>query len=83
MDVLQYPLATEKAIRMLEADNVVTFIVDKRSVSRAIKNEFEKRFNSKVKTIRIIMDTAGRKKAYIKLKPESPAIDVATKLGIM
>jgi len=83
MDVLKYPLATEKAIKMIEANNIIAFIVDSRATANLIKNELESKFKVKIDNIRIMIDTKGRKKAYIKLNNESPAIDIATKLGIM
>lgn len=78
-----YPVATEKAIRSIEAENVITFIVDRRASKRDIKEEFEKKFKAKVSQIRTLITTEGKKKAFIKLSKETPAIDVATQLGLM
>ena len=37
MSTLQYPIATEKAINMIERNNVITYMVDLRSNKAAIK----------------------------------------------
>ena len=83
MDILKYPLSTEKAIRMIESDNIITFIVDIRASRSSIKKEIEKRFNVKVKKISISITPKGKKKAYLKLNEDYPAIDIATRLGLM
>ncbi|MDD5182055.1 MAG: 50S ribosomal protein L23 [Candidatus Nanoarchaeia archaeon] len=83
MEKLLYPLATEKAIRLIESDNVITFIVNEKSTKTGVQKEFEEKFKSKVQAIRMVRTTKGTKKAYIKLSKEQPAIDVATQLGLM
>lgn len=76
------PIVTEKAVMMIEAQNVLTFIVDKRKAKDEIKKEIEESFKVKAEKVRTL--TKGNTKyAYIKLKKEFPAIDVATKLGLM
>ncbi len=76
------PVTTEKAIRLMELENKMTFTVDRRSNKTEIRKEMEKTFNVKVAgvTTHIINN---RKIATIKLKEGSPAIDVATKLGLI
>ena len=83
MEALKYPLSTEKAIRMIESDNILTFIVDLKASRSKIKEEIEKRFNVKVEDIRILITSKGKKKAYVRLNNNYPAIDIVTKLGLM
>lgn len=83
MDVLQYPLATEKAIRYIESDNIITFIVDKRSSKNLIKKAFEEKFKVKVDDVSTVITSKSKKKAYIRLKKEFNALDIATQLGLM
>ncbi len=76
------PLATEKAVKLLESENKIVFIVDRRANKQEIKKEVENTFEVKVENV----DTQIRnnqKVAFIKLKKENPAIDVAAKLGLM
>jgi len=76
------PIVTEKAVMMIEAQNTLTFETSKIKTKEEIKKEFEEVFNAKVQKIRTLIK-GNRKYAYIKLKKEFPAIDIATKLGLM
>lgn len=76
------PLTTEKAIRLIELNNTLVFKVDKRNNRKEIAKEVEDRFKVKVKKINIL-NRGTDKIAYVTLKKENPAIDVATKLGVI
>ncbi len=76
------PIVTEKAVMLIETENILTFTADKIKTRTQIKEDFEKLFDVKVKRVRILIK-GGKKYAYIKLKKEFPAIDIATKLGII
>ena len=76
------PIATEKAVMKIEAENIMTFQVDKRMSKDVIKKEVEETFNVKVDKIRTQVKN-NRKFAYVKLNPKNLAIDLATKLGMM
>jgi large subunit ribosomal protein L23 len=81
--VLIYPHMTEKSVGLIERENKVVFIVDRKSDKSKIKAAFEQVFEVKVEKINTEVTADGKKKAYIKLKPENKAIDVAVKLGIV
>ncbi|MEM2954580.1 MAG: 50S ribosomal protein L23 [Candidatus Nanoarchaeia archaeon] len=81
-DILKYPLSTEKAVRQMESENKLIFIVDAKASKKAIKWAIEKAFNVKVEKVNTAIMRDGKKKAYIKLKPETPASDVTTALGL-
>lgn len=76
------PIATEKAVKLIELENTLIFEVDRRLDKREIKREFEETFNVKVDKIRVLI-RENKKLAYIKLDKKNPAIDLATKLGVM
>ena len=76
------PITTEKAVRLIELENILVFEVDRRANKKEIKKEFEKQFGVKVDKVRTLMK-GNKKIAYIKLNKKNPAIDIATKLGIM
>jgi len=76
------PIVTEKAVMLIEAQNILTFETDKNKTKAQIKKEFEELFKAKVEKIRTLI-RGNKKYAYIKLKKEFPAIDIATKLGLM
>ena len=80
---IKYPLATEKSIRLMESENKLIFIVDKRATKEDIKKAIEKTFKSKVIKVNTFVSPDGKKKAYVKFSMETPAIDIATQLGLM
>ena len=81
--VIKYPLSTEKSIRLMEAENKLIFVIDKRANKKDVKKAVEKIYKVKVVKINTLNDPEGNKRAYIKLSPETPAIDLATELGLM
>ncbi|NQU98373.1 50S ribosomal protein L23 [Candidatus Woesearchaeota archaeon] len=83
MNVIKYPLSTEKSIRLMEAENKLIFIVDRTANKKLIKDELEKTFKVKIERINTLITPEGKKKAYVKFSDETPAIDLATKLGLM
>ena len=76
------PIVTEKAVMLIEAKNVLTFQLDKQVTKTEIKKEVEELFNVKVASVNTQV-RKNKKYAYVKLKPENPAIDVATKIGLI
>lgn len=80
---LRFPHTTEKSVGLIERENKIVFIVDRKSSKDEIKKAFEQAFEVKVDKINTEITATGDKKAYIKLKPENKAIDVAVKLGIV
>lgn len=79
--VLSYAYLTEKAVGLVEKENKLVFIVDRKADKKQIKEAIEKAFDVKVAKVNTQIK-GGEKTAYIKLKPESKAIDVAVKLGL-
>lgn len=81
--VLLFPLHTEKALTYIERFNTIVFIVKRDATKSQIKQEFEKMFNVKVEEVRTLITSRGEKKAFIKLKKEYNASDIAVRLGIL
>ena len=80
--VLLHPVGTEKAIRLLDQNKII-FIVDRRASKEDIKRAFEELFKAKVEKINTVITPKGQKKAYIKLRPEYNALEIATNLGLL
>ena len=76
-------LATEKATRLMESENKLVFLVDKKTTKASIKEEVESMFKTKIKSINTMIGPDAKKKAYVKFAEDTPAIDLATKLGLM
>ncbi|HHI00316.1 MAG: 50S ribosomal protein L23 [Thermotogae bacterium] len=80
--VIIRPVVTEKAISMVERENKLTFIVDRRATKQDIKRAVEEIYNVKVEKVNTLITMKGEKKAYVKLKPEYNASEVAARIGL-
>jgi len=81
--ILIRPLHTEKAINLIEKENTLVFIVDRKATKHDIKRAIEILFDVKVDRVRTLITPKGGKKAYIKLRPEYKASEVAMHLGLI
>ena len=82
-NIIKYPLATEKSIRLMESENKIVFVVERKANKQDIKVAVEQLFKVKVDNVNTLLSAKGKKKAYVKLSPDTPAIDLATSLGLM
>ena len=80
--MMMKPVTTEKAVKLIELENTLLFEVDRRKNKDKIKKDIEKIFSVKVDKIRTLIK-GNKKFAYVKLNEKNPAIDLATKLGMM
>ncbi len=80
--VIVRPLVTEKAVSMIERENKLTFIVDKKATRADIKRAVEEMFEVKVEKVNVLLTMRGEKKAYVKLKPEYDASEIAARIGL-
>ena len=76
------PVVTEKAVMLIEKENVLTFETEKQVKKDDAKKEIESIFSVKVEKIRTLIKE-NKKYLYVKLKKEFHALDVATKLGVI
>ena len=81
--IINHPLATDKAIRLIDQENKLVFVVERTATKPEIKAEIEKLFNVKVQKVNTLIGPSGKKRAYVQFDPSTPAIDLATKLGLM
>ncbi|MEM5831393.1 MAG: 50S ribosomal protein L23 [Candidatus Aenigmatarchaeota archaeon] len=79
--VLKYAIMTEKALRMMEKENKLVFIVDLKASKKDIKEAVEKAFNVKVEKVNTLI-AKNEKKAYVKLTKDYKASDLAATLKI-
>jgi len=80
--ILQKVKSTEKIVKIMEAENTLVFETDRNVKKADIKKEVESIFDVKVDKVRTHI-RKNKKFAYVKLNSEFPAIDIATKLGLM
>lgn len=81
--VIKHPLNTEKGIRLMESENTLVFVVDKSATKKSIKTAIEQLLGCHVKNVRTINTHLGEKRAYVQFAQDTPAIDIATNLGMM
>ena len=81
--ILQHPINTEKAVRLMDKENKMLFSVARKATKTQIKKAFEELFNAKVVKVNTFTTPEGEKRAYITLSKQQAATDVATKLGLM
>lgn len=82
-EVVRYPLLSEDAVTLLEAENKITFIVDLRSDKHDIKRAIQELYEVRVEKVSTLITPEGEKKAFVKLTPDFKAADLAVRLGIL
>ncbi|MFP4117629.1 MAG: 50S ribosomal protein L23 [Candidatus Woesearchaeota archaeon] len=81
--VVMNPVSTEKSVRMMEAENKLVFDVALKSTKKDIKAAIEEMFKATVEDVNTVILPTGKKRAFVKFGENTPAIDIATQLGIM
>ncbi|KAK4377544.1 hypothetical protein RND71_003840 [Anisodus tanguticus] len=81
--VLKYPLTTESAMKKIEDNNTLVFIVDIKADKKKIKDAVKKMYDIQTKKVNTLIRPDGTKKAYVRLTPDYDALDVANKIGII
>jgi len=82
-EIITCPLMTESASVMVEKDNKLIFLVNLKAGKSDVKRAVETLYEVKVSKVNLLITPQGVKKAFVKLKPEYRASDVAIKLGIL
>jgi large subunit ribosomal protein L23 len=82
-EVILAVVRTQKAVSLIEKENKLTFIVRLEATKEDIKRAVEKLYGVKVEKVNTLITPRGEKKAYVKLKPEYKASELAVKLGII
>ena len=81
--VLVQPLNTEKANKTMTEKNTLTFMVNNRANKIQIRKAFKEIFNVVPRSVNTLHRPDGKKKAYIRLRPEDEAVSIASKIGII
>ena len=82
-EIVKYPLLSEDAVNLLEAENKITFIVDARSDKHDIKRAIQELYEVRVEKVSTLLTPEGEKKAFVKLTSDFKAADLAVRLGIL
>ena len=81
--VLKYPLTTESAMKKIEDNNTLVFIVDKRADKKKIREAVSLMYDIQCKKINTMIRPDGDKKAYVRLAADYDALDIANKIGVI
>jgi large subunit ribosomal protein L23 len=81
-DVILRPVITESTFSLIEEENKLVFIVNKKANKRVIKSAIEKLYDVKCLKVNTLITPKGEKKAFIRLAPEYHASEIANKIGI-
>jgi large subunit ribosomal protein L23 len=81
--ILFHPQVTEKAVKLIESENKLVFIVAMDASRADVKRAVEILFEVRVKDVKIEVTPEGQKRAYVKLAPEFMADEIAAKLGVV
>ena len=81
--IIVYPMMSEDTVKLIEGENKITFIVNNKASKHDIKRAVEELYEVRVDRVSTLTTPEGRKKAYVKLRPESKASELAVKLGIL
>jgi large subunit ribosomal protein L23 len=68
---------------MVEYENKLVFVVDKKATKAEIKQAVETLFKVKVDKVNLHNSISGEKKAYVKLSKVNLASDVGADLGMI
>ncbi|CAF1000846.1 unnamed protein product [Didymodactylos carnosus] len=81
--IIKYPLTTESAMKKIEDNNTLVFIVNIRANKPSIKAAVKKMYDVDAEKINTLIRPDGEKKAYVRLKADHDALDVANRIGII
>ncbi|EWY91689.1 50S ribosomal protein L23Ae [Fusarium oxysporum f. sp. raphani 54005] len=75
--IIVHPLNTESAMKKMEENNTLVFIVDIKSNKAQIKLALKKLYDIDCVKINTLIRPDGTKKAYARLTPDVDALDIA------
>ena len=81
-NISKKPLISEKDFELIERENKLVVLVDRRATKHQIKEAIEKLYNVKVEKVNTLITPRGTKKAYVKLSEFDDAADIASKMGL-
>ncbi|UCH58195.1 MAG: 50S ribosomal protein L23 [Candidatus Bathyarchaeota archaeon] len=82
-DVILYPLMTERSIYMIENENKLVFVVNRKANKQDISNAMQALYGVEVDAVNTLISRKSTKKAFVKLKEGYDASDLAIRLGIL
>ena len=81
--IIKFPLTTESAMKKIEDNNTLVFIVDVKANKHQIKQAVKKLYDTDMAKVNTMIKPDGKKKTYVQLVLDYDALDVANKIGII
>merc|ERR1712178_470288 len=78
--IIKCPLTTEAAMKKIEEQNTLVFIVDVRSNKRQIKESVSSLYDVTANKVNTLIRPDGKKKAYVHLTQNYDALDIANRI---
>lgn len=82
-NIIKYPLTTEAAMKKIEDNNTLVFLVHLRANKNHVRAAVKKLYDIKVSKVNCLVRPDGKKKAYVRLARDYDALDIANKVGII
>ncbi len=80
--IIKMPYVTEKTFRLIEQENKMVFLVSREATKATVKEAIETVYGVKVDKVNL-MTTRSGKEAFVRLSEETPAAELASKLGVL
>ncbi|XP_068929762.1 large ribosomal subunit protein uL23-like [Petaurus breviceps papuanus] len=80
--IIKFPWTTKSAMKKIENNNTLVFIVDVKANKHEIKQAVKKLYDIDVAKVNTLIQPDGEK-AYVHLAPDYNALDVDNKIGII
>ena len=82
-NIIKHPLTTESAMKKIEDNNTLVFIVNTKANKKQIKNAVSTLYEITCQKVNTLIRPDGTKKAYVRLSKDVDALDVANRIGII
>jgi large subunit ribosomal protein L23 len=80
--IIKMPYVTEKTFSLIEKQNKMVFIVSDSATKSTIKAALRVIYDVKIAKVNVLRTPAG-KKAYVTFTADSPASELASKIGVL
>ncbi|ELW50959.1 60S ribosomal protein L23a [Tupaia chinensis] len=81
--IIKFPLTTESAMKKIEDNNTLVFIVDVKADKHQVTQAGKKLCDIDVAKVNTLIRPNGEKKASVRPAPDYDALDVANKIGFI
>jgi large subunit ribosomal protein L23 len=82
-EIILYPMMTERSVYMIENENKLVFVVDRRANKDDISQAVRELYGVEAESVNTLITRNSNKKAFVKLKDQYDASDLAIRLGLL